>query len=78
MKPHTLLPGGVNRMIKNLEHDASASALATLAPLRSAQHSSPCGVLENLANALAGLGRALEIMLGTDLLRNGHALMNNE
>lgn len=33
------------------------------------------GVLENFAHALTGLGTALEVVAGTDLLHYGHALL---
>jgi len=51
-------------------------ASALLPALALAQQRRPRRVLEDLAHALAGLGRALEVVLGTDLLCNGHALLN--
>jgi hypothetical protein len=33
-------------------------------------------ILEHLAHSLPGFGRALEVLLGADLLRYGHALLH--
>ena len=42
--------------------------------LTSAEKGGACGVLEDLTDTLTRLGRALEVMLGTNLLCHGHAL----
>ena len=52
-----------------LEDDTTLLGLAT-----SAKKSSTSGILENFANTLARLSRALQIVLSTNLLGNSHAL----
>ena len=54
-----------------LEHDAVRVLLASLGP---AQEGRPCRILENFAHALSRLGRTFQIVLGTNLLRDSHAL----
>lgn len=49
-----------------LQQLALALVLATVAAAR--EKGSAGGVLEHLADALVGLGRALEVLVGTDLL----------
>lgn len=55
----------------SLENDA---ARALLVPLRAAEQSCPGGILEHLADTLASLSRALQVVLSTNLLCDGHAL----
>lgn len=52
-----------------LKDDTTLLGLAT-----STKKSSTSGILEDFANALAGLSGALQIVLGTNLLGNSHAL----
>ena len=51
----------------SLEHEA---ATVLLAAARASDERCAGGVLEDLTNALAGLGRALEVLLRTDALRD--------
>jgi len=52
-----------------LEDDTTLLGLAT-----SAKKSSASGILEDFANALARLSRALQVVLSANLLGNSHAL----
>ena len=51
-----------------------AAAVVLLAALGTRQQCSPCSVLEHFADTFASLGRALEVVLGTNLLCNSHTL----
>jgi len=46
----------------------------TFLALACAEEGGACGVLEDLTDTFARLGRALKVVLGPNLLRYGHAL----
>ena len=58
-----------------LQNEAARLLLAPLAP---AEESGASRILEHLPNSLASSSRALEVLLGANLLRHSHALRNFE